>query len=146
MYVPLQVRKSILLTHCLQEAIQYAIQEFRELDEAKHGSISIYVTVTIKGQQSKARISAMAWPEVAPNLASFEVLDIIVEQERSRQNPRVIINDASDLPPYTPDEKRGRDFLDIPSHSESTSMRSHSPTPSTRCRSPLSRVMRLGRN
>lgn len=133
-----------LLTLSVQEAIQYAVHEFRELDDAKLANISIYVTVTIRGQQSKARISAMAWPEVAPNLASFEVLDIVLEQERSRPNPRVIVSDTPDLPPYTPGEKSSYDFLDAPS--EPPSSRSRSPSPSIPSRSSFGRVMRWGKN
>ncbi|KAI0794272.1 hypothetical protein C8Q74DRAFT_1215626 [Fomes fomentarius] len=71
----------------LQEAIELARQNYRELAGVNPDYIALYVNGLVGGERRKIRVSAMAWEPMLPKFRTFEVLDIAIETPSNDEPP-----------------------------------------------------------
>lgn len=89
----------------MQMAVQWAQQELPELAILEPERIALYLNVNVKGQAHRVRIGAMSWEDVVKTLAQYEIIEVVVENPRSR-NVKASGGAFDDAPPCYPyDEK-----------------------------------------
>ncbi len=91
-------------------------QNFPELAKVDPDHITLCINGVVGGQRRKIRISSMAWDRMLPNLARYEVLDIVLK------DPLIVVDPSGDesLPNYEDvKEKYGSDGFLSPSRGPS---------------------------